>query len=227
MPVRPDGRLAPTRVSPQPSGTVKVSGQVVVGYEKGTRTVTETDRNGYTTTRYEPIQRPITQPRTEQCNMGLLTLDPSVAGSGPSEGGIGTLALGAFLSVGDPKANKPIPPGFRVHGTYTGEDGFDIEFHPENALIECRDAVIARDYSVSMSGNRVMVNIQHGSTPITLELRPDGTIAGSGQVQVNSRRVVGVKQRIEGTRNVQEAVFAPISDTCGLGVLTPTVAKAR
>lgn len=221
LPVRPDGRLAPTRVSPQPPGTVKVSGQVVVGYEKGTRTITETDRNGYTTNRYEPIQRAITEPRTEQCAMGLLTLDPSVAGSGPSEGGLGTLAVGAFLSVGDPKANKPIPPGFRLHGKYTGEEGFDIEFHPENALIECRDAVIARDYSVSMSGNRVMVSIQHGATPITLELRPDGTLAGSGQVQVNSRRVVGVKQRIEGTRNVQEAVFAPISDTCSVGVLTP------
>jgi hypothetical protein len=129
--------------------------------------------------------------------------------------------VGAFLSVGDPKANKPIPPGFRVHGKYTGEDGFDIEFYPENVLIGCRDAIIARNYSVSMSGNRVLVNIQHGATPIMLELQPDGTLAGSGQVQVSSRRVVAVKQRIEGTRNVQEPVFEPVTDTCALGVLVP------
>jgi hypothetical protein len=221
LPIRPDGRLAATRISPQPSTTVKVTGSVTVGYKQGTQTITETDRNGYTTTRYVPIQVPITETRTTQCELGLLTLDPASSGSGPDVG-IGTAAVGAFLSVSDPKAIKPIPPGFRLHGKYTGADGFDIEFYPENALVSCREAIIARDYSVALNGNRVMVNMQNGASPITLEFKPDATLAGSGPVQVSSRRVVGVKQRIEGTRNVQEPIFEPITDTCTLGVLVPS-----
>ncbi|MEK6300388.1 MAG: hypothetical protein AABO41_06670 [Acidobacteriota bacterium] len=216
FPVRPDGKLAATRVSPQPSGAVDVTGPVQVGTRPGTKTFYRNVNGIDVYDHTESCMQPVYETQTARCTLGPMTPDQSAsAGINVSD------VLGSVLGVANKTATKPPPVGFRVHGKYAGEDGFDIEFHPESAVLGCRDAAVAREYSVSTSGNRVLVNIQNGASPIALELRPDGTMAGSGTVQVNGRRLVNVKERIEGTLVVREPVFQPLTDTCTLSVLTP------
>jgi hypothetical protein len=69
-------------------------------------------------------------------------------------------------------------------------------------------------YSVAITGDRGLVTIQNGGGSIVLELRPDGTLAGSGPVQVNGRVIAG--QNANG-----DLVFQPKTDTCTIGTLTP------
>lgn len=216
FPVRPDGKLAATRVSPQPPGLVDVTGPVQVGSKPGTKTFYRKENGIDIYDHTESYMQPVYETQTARCTLGPMTPDPTAsAGINVNE------VLGSVLGVVNKTATKPPPVGFRVHGKYAGEDGFDIEFHPESAVLGCRDAAVAREYSVSTSGNRVVVNIQNGASPIALELRPDGTMAGSGPVQVNGRRLVNVKERIEGTLVVREPVFQPLTDSCTLSVLTP------
>ena len=111
-------------------------------------------------------------------------------------------------------ANRIPDPGLRMDGQYAGQDGFDVEFYPTSAVIACRDAAVSRDYTVSASAGHVLVNIQNGATQLVLELRPDGTLTGSGSVKVDGRIVTGQ----DASGNI---AFRPVTDTCRVGVLTP------
>ncbi len=212
FPLRPDGRMAAVRIAPQPSGTIQVTGPVPVGTRQGTRTVTETV-GGLTTTRSEPTTETVYAMKTATCLLGIL----APTGPAPVLGSMST-APAAVLNLAfggeDKNAGKVPPPGLRMNGQYVGQAGFDIEFHPESAVLACRQAVIARDYTVSMKGNQILVNIQDSTKPIVLELRPDGKLAGSGPVQINARAIVGKDAN-------GQLVYQPTSDTCTLGVLTP------
>ncbi|HLL77030.1 MAG TPA: hypothetical protein VK421_17375 [Pyrinomonadaceae bacterium] len=221
--VRPDGRLSG-------AGLLKVSGKVVVGHSRQT---------GWEEQRITPSQAPtasnvrrdvagnllgevqvtrdvpIYAPKTEQCALGVMTPKPGVTGQA---------AIGAMIESATSGAPvKAPPPGLRMTGNYTGQGGFEIEFHPDSAVLGCREAVVARDYTVTANAGRVLVNIQHGGAPLALELRPDGALSGAGQVQVSGRVMVGSNRRVdENTRLVtHDPVFQPVSDTCGVGVLTP------
>lgn len=204
FPVRADGKLAA-------SGTIRVTGPVPVG----TKQVWSVMEQVYkTVTVYEQ--------KTEQCPLSTLT---ATAKASPLVGGsvMGTFtsALGMVFDNGDPGSSAKVPePGLRMNGRYAGPTGFEVEFHPESAVIGCRQATVARDYSVTASGGRVLVNIQNGGTPLALELRPDGALAGAGQVQVNGRILVGTNRRVENTLVTHDPVFQPVTDTCTLGVLT-------
>lgn len=222
LPVRPDGRLSG-------AGVLKVTGKVVVGHSRETgweeQRITASQASTSSNVRRDAAGNllgevqvtrdvPIYAPKTEQCALGLMTPTPGVTGQAAIEAMIGSATSGAPV--------KAPPPGLRMTGSYTGQSGFEIEFHPDSAVLGCREAVVARDYSVTSSGGRVLVNIRNGDTPLALELRPDGALAGAGQVQVSGRVMVGSNRRVdENTRLVtHDPVFQPVSDTCGVGVLT-------
>ena len=223
LPVRPDGRLSG-------AGVLKVSGSVVVGHKKetawGKTRITESEASYRSNVKRDVLGNPyveelaerdvpVTAPKTEQCALGVMTPTAAATGLAAIEAIIGSATGGAPV--------KPPPPGLRMMGTYTSPGGIEIEFHPDSAVLGCREAVSARGYSVTASGGRVLVNIQNGGAPLALELRPDGALAGTGQVQVNGRVMVGSNRRVdENTRMVtHDPVFQPVSDTCGVGVLTP------
>lgn len=226
FPLRPDGKMAG-------SGTIQVTGQVVVGHT--TQETTEQKRiqpneaAGYSNVHRDglglyvdaPVTKtvPIYETRTERCSLGILT----ATGPAPVLGSTSTaFAAVANLAFGgsDPSAGKVPPPGLRMNGQYVGQSGFDIEFHPESAVVGCREAVVARDYAVGIKGNQVLVNIQNGATPIVLEFRPDGTVNGSGPVQVSGRILVGRSAN-------NDPVFQPKTDACNLGILTPAQPAQR
>jgi hypothetical protein len=214
---RPDGKMTG-------SGPINVTGMEQTGTEqKGTRTV----YNEFgLAIRTEPITEPVYKARTARCTLGTL----SPAGPSPAVGSMSTLtatALNLASGGADKAAGKMPPPGFRINGRYFGQTSFDVEFFPESVLLTCRQAVVARDYTASVSGNRIVVNIQNGATPLALDFRPDGTLSGSGPVQVSGRVMLGQKERVENGLVIRDPVFQPITDTCTLGALTPSQPGTR
>jgi hypothetical protein len=161
-----------------------------------------------TTTTYEPVYRPQapppTAPKTERCNAALLP--PTGAGGGVSD--LLTQAFGTQPS----KVARPSP-GLRLAGTYAGPSGLRIEFREDSATVECGQAHVAEAYAVQDSGGQISVKIQNGATPFTLSLQPNGTLIGSGSIDVAGRVVTG------STENA--ITYAPRSAHCAIGTLTP------
>lgn len=198
--VRPDGRLAGP-------ASIRVMGNVPVGRGKG------------------PMGEDITYYRTvtRTCSTGgvlTATGKATAAALGTSVAeGLAT-GLGVMLDVvggNDPIANVAarVPdPGLRIEGQYVGREGFDLEFLPTAAVISCREAIIARNYTVSVKDGRVVVMFENGGVPLTLELRPDGTLTGPETVRVDGRVINGMDKN-------DQIVFQPVKDTCTVGVLTP------
>lgn len=58
----------------------------------------------------------------------------------------------------------------------------------------------------------MIVNVHNGATPLTLTSQGDGSLLGSGSVEVNGRLVAGM--------NGNDVVFRPVSRSCAAGTLT-------
>jgi hypothetical protein len=78
------------------------------------------------------------------------------------------------------------------------------------------DSARAYPYTVVADGTRAFVKIDAPDHPLSLGFGPDGSLdAGSGPYQVHGRIVIG--QNDDG-----DFTFAPLEQTCNLGVLTPS-----
>lgn len=109
---------------------------------------------------------------------------------------------------------KAPPPGLRMGGKYAGANEFSITFHPESATVACGDAERALEYSVQRTANQVLLKIQDKTDPITLQVKPDGSLVGTGTVQVNGRTIVGTTDDPN-----NPYTFAPKTGRCTLGSL--------
>jgi hypothetical protein len=207
------------------SGTIAVTGTMVTGSGQ--------ERDVYTGQTKDVTY---IQSKTSRCTLGML----SPTGPSPVLGSMEQIENTAFdlasnIVFGgkdkDKTAHKNPQPGLKISGSYVSQAGFDVDFYLDSAVVSCRDATVARDYSVSASSTKVLVNIQNGATPIQLEYKPDGTLVGSGSIQVDGRMFVGMKDRVENgvvVRHpvfnglaIRDPVFQPARDSCTLGVLTP------
>lgn len=205
--LEPDGKITGM-------GRISVTGSVQTGTREGTRTTY--DARGVAV-KTEPISEPVYEAKTITCEPG--TLSPS--GSSPAAGSITTLVSRALaLGSAEPGSAKMPPPGLRMNGRYFGQNQFDVEFFPESAVLSCGEVVCGRDYQVTRIHHRLLIKIDNGDTPIELELRPDGTLAGSGTVQVNGRIMTG-------TNAHNEPVFKASTIQATLGVLTARNVRAR
>jgi hypothetical protein len=189
--------------------TVKEDASEFVYGPTGTRTVTD-----YVT-------------KTADCNLGLMTptgptpLPPDIESpfglittifSGASvlmKGGSTEAAAREMLNL-----DKAPPPGLRMTGRYAGASGFSITFHPESATVACGDAERAREYAVQRTGNQVLLKIQDSANPLTLQLKPDGSLFGEGTAQVNGRVMTGTTDDPN-----NPFVFAPKPGSCSVGSL--------
>jgi hypothetical protein len=198
--LRSDGKLSG-------SGPIKVSGSMTAGNRRREISASEArsypgaERDAYGTW---TVSEPTTVAKTSSCTLGVL----NPTGPSPVLGSFESILETAFNAASDvvygrkdkeKVETKMPPPGLKVGGSYVSQSGLDVQFYADAAVVSCRDATVARDYSVSISGNKLFVNIQNGGTPIQLEYKPAGTLVGSGSVKVNGRE----------------------TDTCTLGVLTP------
>jgi hypothetical protein len=138
--------------------------------------------------------------------MGLLTMIAS---------GTGALMQGASIDKAAAQMmaiDKAPAPGLRMSGKYVGNSGFSITFHQESATVACGDAELAHEYAIQKIANQIVLKIQDTGNPITLQLRPDGSLFADSTVQVNGRVIVGTT---EDPKN--PFVFAPKVGRCTVG----------
>jgi hypothetical protein len=192
LPLRPDGKL----VGP---GALTISGQVLAGYDTYTVTPAPTVSNpfpiGWTST------FPTYKPATARCSFSLLTPETSISDTGN------------FFGLLDSAPAKTVTAGFRLSGTYFGSGGFSIEFQRDAAVLNCGQSADTQEYTVQNTGAQTNITIKNGNTPVSLVYKSDGTLGGSGPLQVNGRRLIG--QNGDGS-----LAFAPRPATCTLSVLT-------
>jgi hypothetical protein len=146
-----------------------------------------------------------TSPKTERCNVSVL---PATAATS-SMSGILTDALGSKASK---SANTA--PGLRLNGTYSVAGGLKIEFRGDSATLECGAALSSEGYAVVPEGSQLVVKFQHSGGPLSLVLQPNGTLTGSGSVDVNGRKIYRSQNG--------EIAYAPQNAQCTLGTLTPS-----
>ena len=110
------------------------------------------------------------------------------------------------------------PAGIRMQGIYAAASGFSVEFYPESVILGCGpDAARAYPYTVADEGASPIVKIDAADHPLSLTIRPDGSLdpGSSAPYQVHGRIVVGQDDNDDFT-------FAPMELTCNLGSLAPS-----
>ena len=163
----------------------------------------------HTSTTYEPTapQRarvePVTAPKTERCNIGIIPGKPPVG------------LVAGLSSLLDPSAAKapPKPFGLRMAGTYAGPSGLSIEFRIDSATVECGEAHVAMPYDVENGDGPLKLKMKNPAGPFVVLLRADGKIEGSGTVNLAGRVVTGSRG--------DEILYAPRNTSCPLGTLAP------
>ena len=157
-------------------------------------------------------QRPIYETRTISCGFSSLR---ATAPAHPEAGVIGAVS-GIFTGQPDPSSalsgTTEAPAGPRMGGTYAGASGFKVEFQSTAVVLDCGNAHVKRPYGVQNLADRVVITVRNGNVPLALTLGADGTLAGSGMVDVAGRLVTGM--------NGSNVTFTPHQERCTLGTLT-------
>ena len=146
-----------------------------------------------------------TAPKTERCNVGVL---PPVAATSSISSAL-TQVLGSQASK---SANTA--PGLRLNGTYAVAGGLKIEFRGDSATLECNGALSSEGYAVVPEGSELVVKFQHSAGPLSLVLQPNGSLTGSGSVDVNGRKIYRSQSG--------DIAYTPQNARCTLGTLTPS-----
>ena len=213
----PDGQLAGP-------GVTDLAGQIITGYNNvwmqeyrnGVPEVggsCQGGRCGYWT------QVPVFAPKTERCTIGALRpTGPTLTGGSLVSSLVG-VASGESAEQAFGESEKDLPaPGPRMTGQYAGQGGLALDFTAERVVLDCGEAHVARRYTVENAAKQVLVSVNNGAAPFSLALQPNGTLAGSGNVEVSGRVVTG------STGN--GIAFAPRTARCAAGVLAPRTGAA-
>jgi hypothetical protein len=98
---------------------------------------------------------------------------------------------GVFAFAGSMLGMSAPQPGIYLNGVYAGKDGWNINFQPDTALVQCSD-LVGRDqgYKLEFKGSQVVVHVDNKPEPLTLSYR-DGKLYGAAAVQVAGDIVVG------------------------------------
>lgn len=122
-----------------------------------------------------------TAPKTEHCN--VQTLPPTARNVSVSG------ALTQLVGSKESKSTNTVP-GLRLNGTYAAQGGLKIEFRDDSATLECGESFNSLGYEVMQESGRLIVKFQSSASPLSLVLQPNGTLAGSGTVEVNGRSAI-------------------------------------
>jgi hypothetical protein len=207
-------------------GTVEVTGLVPIGppvdhptggekeYVYGNKSYDAYDRNSGKRLHYDMggayIRGDVTHhyvtptaPKTERCSAGALAGTAVLRTSDAL-----TMLFGTQASQSQNTA-----PGLRLNGTYASPGGLKIEFRGVSATLDCGAAHHSEGYAVRPEGGALIARFQSATGPLALTVEADGTLAGSGSVQVNGRLISG-----DGADG--RPLYAPVSARCAIGTLT-------
>lgn len=143
-----------------------------------------------------------TAPKTERCNVSAL---PPMRGN-VSVSGVLTQVIGT-----KPSQSTNTAPGLRLNGTYAAPGGLKIEFRDDSATLECGESFSSEGYEVVRSGIQFIVKFQNTSVPFSLVLQPNGSLTGSGNIDVMGHRAI---QAASGGMD-----YLPRNARCALGTL--------
>ena len=214
-------------------GTMSAPGPRVLDGVVATQTSGGGYRNAYGTpisdsqaaTSHEPVYDSsglrVTNPnlpstRTEFAHKTVTCPALNLSSKGASVG-VQTMQTDLLKTVFGGDKGPPTPPGIRMRGIFAAATGFSAQFFPESVILGCGpDAARAYPYTVVADGTKAFIKIDAPDHPLNVTFRPDGSLdAGSGPYQVHGRIVVG--QNDDG-----DFTFAPMEQTCELGVLAPS-----
>ena len=187
-----------------------VAGRIITGYQ--TRTVEERRVRDDVVVSSREERVPVYADRTQRC--AFASLRP-IAAARAEVSVVGVLAelLGGQASAGTrPSGTTEAPAGPRMGGKYAGVGGLQLEFQTTSVVMDCGEAHVMRPYDVQNLADRVVVTVRNANVPLTLTLRPDGILAGSGTVEVAGRILTGVPD--------SGPTFSPITKSCAVGTLT-------
>jgi hypothetical protein len=104
-------------------------------------------------------------------------------------------------------------PGVRMSGKYASQSGLALEFRDNGVIMDCGEAHVSKPYTVQPGAAQAAITVKNDPAPFTLALQSDGTLTGSGSVDVVGRVVTG--------STANGITFAPRTARCALNVLTP------
>ena len=108
-----------------------------------------------------------------------------------------------------------VPNGLRMAGTYYGEGGASIEFLADKAIVGCHATLVERPYTISSRDSQLLVNLGANGGSQSFALTSEGTLVGdNARVSLSGRRKTGENQ-------LGDPVYAPSSDSCSYGILSP------
>lgn len=204
-------RYYPNATRNGPVWTVQEDTTELVYGSTGSRTVTDyTTKSADCNLGVMNADGPTPLPPDAENPMGLMMTIFSGAGT-LMKGGSKEGALKTMLNL-----DHPTPPGLRMGGTYAGTSGFSLAFHPESVTLSCGGAHRALEYSIQRSGTQTSLQIKDKTNPISLQVKPDGSLFGQGTVQVNGRVIVGTTESDDPDKMF---VYAPRVERCEVGRL--------
>jgi hypothetical protein len=86
-----------------------------------------------------------------------------------------------------------------------------FEFHATAVIVDCGDAHTVMPYTEQNLPDRLVVTVRGGGAPATVVRQPNGTLAGSGNIDVTGRVVTGATD--------SGVTFAPRTARCTIGTL--------
>jgi hypothetical protein len=192
---------------------IDITGRVIVGYRKLWVEKRRVSDNTVVPGSGHEESVPIFEPKTERCGFAVLRPTARVVAQGSLVGQIVGLAGGQADPASQRSDTSEAPAGPRMAGKYGAANGLQLEFQPTAAVLDCGEAHVLRPYTVENFADRLVVTVRNGNVPLPLTLRPDGTLSGSGGVNVAGRVVTGT--------NDQSATFAARNTHCAVGLLAP------
>jgi hypothetical protein len=200
--------LGPNNVFTGPAA-FPITGQIITGYESRYVEQRRVSDNSVVvgSGRFERV--PMYETRTVSCGFSSLRASTPVREEGTVIGSLaGAVGVGAAQS-----ATSQAPAGARMGGTYAGANGVKVEFRATAAILDCGNAHVKKPYDVQNLADRVVITVRNDNAQVTLTLRPDGALAGSGAVVVAGRLVTSMSDS-------GVATFAPHQERCALSTLT-------
>jgi hypothetical protein len=182
-------------------GPIDVNGQIISGYR---RVWMQRYHNG------APVPGdgywdnvPIYAPKTERCTIGTFAQAPPPP---PDKSelirGV-TSVLNSMMPVG--------PTGLRMAGHYAGQGGLSLEFAVDAVILDCGAAHVKDSYAVENTSNQIEIAVKNGASPFIVALQSNGTLVGSGNIDVAGRVVTGATDN--------GVVFAARNVRCAVGTL--------
>jgi hypothetical protein len=96
-------------------------------------------------------------------------------------------------------------------GHYLGQGGLSLEFAVDAVILDCGAAHVKDTYVVENASSQIQIAVKNGASPFTVAVQPNGTLLGSGSIDVAGRVVTG--------SDANGILFAPRNARCSLGTL--------